>query len=236
MERRGLSAGSSYRRSWRNDRQALIRYRLRAARYGLAIRLMRPYGDVLGILSLIGTLIAFGITIPKDIWRISGEIFGALIVALAWPLIRDLGSLSAIMLSAASTEEGTRKVFHDMRKGMNNVEAYIALRDIYGPLIAEANDSLPGSSATLEFVGYSGPGPAEYAAVVLRTQGLASLSTILGNLSKETPAGKRSDQRAESRQKLMNRWRVINDSPMKMGAEEGDNYCLTEMRIEGERG
>ena len=190
-----------------------------------------PYSDVLGILGLAGTLIAFGITIPEADLRIYGEIFGALIVLSVWPAVRYLGSLSAIMNSAASTDEGTRKVFRDMQRGMGNVEAYASLRDIYKPLIKQANAGLAGSAAMLELA--TAPG---YAAATLRTGGLASLTTLLGNLRTDNVTGKRSEKRADSRQKLVDHWKAINrDFRDEIGSEEGDNYCLTEIRLEDGR-
>jgi hypothetical protein len=229
------SSASSAFQLWRRDRQALLRYRLRAARYGLDIRRKRSLSDVLGVIGLLITLAGFVIAVLKSGSQIYGEIFGVLILLGIWPVVRYLGSLNAIMRSAASTEEGTRKVFNDMQKGMNNVEAYAALRDVYRPLITEANASLTGFPAALELVNATGSHQQGYAVAVVRTQGLASLSTIIGNLSTKTAAGKRSTQQAESRQQFVNRWRTIHKPPGEMSGEEGDNYCLTEMRFEDGR-
>ena len=75
-----------------------------------------------------------------------------------------------------------------------------------------------------------------YAAATLRTRGLASLTTVLGNLRTDNETVKRSEKLADSRQKLVNRWKAINrGSRDEIGSEEGDNYCLTEIRIEDGR-
>ena len=75
---------------WYRDRQALLRYRLAAARYGLRIRLMRPYSDVLGIIGLLLTTLGLALTIRSADLRIYSEVLGAALIVAIWPSIRHL--------------------------------------------------------------------------------------------------------------------------------------------------
>jgi hypothetical protein len=224
---------------WHKDRQALFRYRLASAYYGLRLRLTRPYSDVLGIIALLLTILGLALTIQSVDLRIYGEALGAVIVVTAWPVIRYLGAISTLMRAAASTEEGTRRLFDDMREGMGNSRAYGQLCRIYKPLIDEANSDLEsrGWPCRLELVeiprkDVSKP-PNEYACVILRTSGLANLANLLGYLRKDPPYTRRSERRAENRQRLMRRWRSLHPQEG-IGDEEGRNYCLAEIRFERE--
>jgi hypothetical protein len=224
---------------WHKDRQALLRYRLAAARYGLRLRLMRPYSDALGIIALLLTILGLALTIRSADLRIYGEVLGAALIVAVWPSIRYLGSISAIMRAAASTEEGTRRLFEDMREGMGNSRAYGQLRKIYEPLVDEANNDLESWDwpCRLELVEIAQKDatkpPNEYASVILRTSGLATLATLLGNLRKHSPHTRSGERRAENRQRLMRRWRSFH-SKEGIGDEEGRNYCLAEVRLERE--
>ena len=222
---------------WHKDRQALLRYRLAAARYGLRIRLMRPYGDVLGIMGLLLTILGLALTIRSADLRIYGEVLGGALIVAIWPSIRYLGAISAIMRAAASTEDGTRQLFNDMREGMANSHAYGQLREIYEPLVDEANSSLEiwGWPCRLELVEIPQKDamqpPSEYASVILRTSGLATLASLLGNFRKDPLSTPRGERRAENRQRLMRQWRSLHRKEG-MGDEEGRNYCLAEIRLE----
>lgn len=222
---------------WYRDRQALLRYRLAAARYGLRIRLMRPYSDVLGIIGLLLTTLGLALTIRSADLRIYGEVLGAALIVAIWPSIRHLGAISPIMRAAASTEDGTRRLFDDMREGMSNSRAYGQLRQIYKPLVDEANSSLEcwGWPCRLELVEIlrkdATQPPGEYASVILRTPGLASLTSLLGNLRKDPPDTLRGGRRAENRQRLMRQWRSLHPKEG-IGDEEGRNYCLAEIRLD----
>lgn len=223
--------------SWREDRQALFLYRIAAARYGLRIRLMRPYSDVIGIIGLALAILGFALTIRSADLRIYGEVLGAFLVIAIWPFIRYLGSISTIMRSAASTEDGTRRLFNDMREGMTNSLAYGQLRQIYEPLVNEANSSLedlgwPCKLELVEMPRKDASKPAsEYASVILRTSNLASLGGLLGNFRKDPPDTLRGERRAENRQRLMRKWRSVQGKEG-IGDEEGRNYCLAEIRLE----
>jgi hypothetical protein len=223
--------------SWRKDRQALLRYRLAAARYGLRIRLMRPYSDVLGIVGLLLAILGLALTLRIADLRIYGEVLGAALIVAVWPTIRYLGRISGIMRAAASTEDGTRRLFNDMREGMTNSHAYGQLRKIYKPLIDETNDSLRGWSWPCQFELAEIPQkdtsrpPGKYASVILPTSGLASLTGLLGNFRKDAPDMLRGERQAENRQRLMRRWRSLQRQKG-MGDEEGGNYCLAEIRLE----
>ncbi len=216
-----------------------MRYRLQAARYGLQVRLMRPYSDVLGILGIVVPVTFFAVTIPFERLRIYGAILGFLIVVFCWPAIRYLGSLSAIMRSAASTEDGTRRLFEDMRRGMRVADGYPRLREIYLPAIDSANARLADWSvpARMEFVNIptsaAGRAATEYAAVILRTVGLADLDSVLSAVRPDQPDTRRSARRTANRQRLIRKWREINNQGG-MGDEEGDNYCLAEIRVGGD--
>jgi hypothetical protein len=218
---------------------ALARYRLLAARYGLRIRLMRPFGDVIGVAGLLLGLVPFAAVI-FEAWRAYGVLLLCAMVLAAWPCIRWLGGIGAIMRAAASTEEGTRQVFTDMRSGMACPRAYALLRQIYRPLVEEANTSLEeqGWPCLLEFAGTAAAGPqaveSEFAAVLLRTAGLADLTSLLGVLTPGFPDSGRAEHRAESRQRLMRRWRALQSAEHSMNDEGGRNYCLTEVRLAGD--
>jgi hypothetical protein len=222
---------------WYKDRQALLRYRLAAARYGLSIRLMRPYSDVLGIAGILLAILGLALTIPRPDLRIYGEVLGAVLLVAVWPFVCYLGTISGIMRAAASTEDGTRRLFNDMREGMANSRAYGQLRQIYKPLVDEANSALEGwgwpcrlELAEIPQKDATQP-PSEYASVILRTTGLANLATLLGNLRKDPPDTLRGGRRAENRQRLMRKWRSLHRKEG-MGDEEGRNYCLAEIRLE----
>jgi hypothetical protein len=218
-----------------------VRYRLAAAQYGLRIRLRRPLGDVVGVISLILAVFALVITFGKPSLHLYGEALAAVLIVGIWPAIRYLGSLSMIMRSAAATEEGTAQLFDDMQKGMKNASAYAKLREMYTPLIDEANMSLGEWNwpCRLEFVDLprSGPAspPSEYASVVLRTSGLADLDSLLGNFRRDPPDSRNAERRARNRQRLMRRWRQLH-SHGPVGDEDGRNYCLAQVRIEDEPG
>lgn len=73
--------------------------------------------------------------------------------------------------------------------------------------------------------------PSEYASIVLRTSGLASTDSLLGNLRKDPPNTRRGERRAKNRQRLMRKWRSLH-SKEGIGDEEGRNYCLAKIRLE----
>lgn len=237
---RDVRAGSMHERclGWGADRVALFRYRLVAARYGLRIRLMRPFGDVVGVAGLLLGVLPFA-AVVSEAWRAYGVLLVGAMVVTAWPFIRWLGSISAIMRAAAASEEGTRQIFIDMRTGMASSAPYVLLRRIYAPLVEDANASLEerGWPCLLEFAGNASTSPAavenEFAAVVLRTDGLADLTSLLGNLISSAPDSRRAESRAESRQRLMRRWRSLQSAGQPMDDEGGRNYCLAEVRLTG---
>lgn len=222
--------------SWRADRVALFRYRLVAARYGLRIRMMRPFGDVVGLAGLFLGLVPFAAVISAA-WRAYGLFLMCAMAVTAWPFIRWLGATSAIMRAASSTEEGTRQVFTDMRAGMACSAAYALLRQIYGPLVEDANARLAerGWPCFLEFAGTAATDPqaaeSGFASVFLRTAGLADLTSLLGNLTPGVPDSGRAERRAESRQRLMRRWRALQSTGHSVNDEGGRNYCLAEVRL-----
>lgn len=235
------SASLGLEPSWWQDRRALLRFRLTAARYGLHIRLKRPLGDVVGVIGLIVTTLALILTIPRTSLHIYGDTLAAILIVAIWPAIRYLGSLSMIMRAAASTDDGTIKLFADMKKGMENARAYAWLREIYTPLIEEANSSLAewGWPRRLEFVDLPRSAPAsphsEYASVILRTSGLATLTSLLGNFRRDPPDTRNAERRAENRQRLMRRWRQLHHKDGRED-EKGDNYCLAQVRIDDKPG
>jgi hypothetical protein len=122
------------------------------------MRLIRPYSDVLGIigvlLAILGLALTIALTIGSADLRIYGEVLGATLIVAVWPSIRYLGAISTIMRAAASTEEGTHRLFDDMRAGMGNSRAYGQLCEVYKPLVDEANRNLEYWSrpCRLEFV------------------------------------------------------------------------------------
>jgi hypothetical protein len=225
--------------SWRTDRVALVRYRLVAARYGVRIRLMRPFGDMVGIAGLLLGLVPFA-AVVSEAWRAYGVLLICGMAVAALPFIRWLGETSAIMRAAASTEEGTRQVFTDMRTGMACSAAYALLRQIYAPLVEDTNALLKdrGWPCLLEFAGTAASDPtdaeSEFASVFLRTAGLADLTSLLGNLTPGVPESRRAEHRAESRQRLMRRWRALQSAARPMNDEGGRNYCLAEVRLTGD--
>jgi hypothetical protein len=221
---------------WRTDRLALFRYRLTAARYGLRIRMMRPFGDMVGVAGLLLGLVPFA-ALLSEAWRAYGVLLMCLMAVAAWPSILWLGRISAIMRAAASTEEGTRQVFADMRAGMRNCAAYALLRRIYEPVVEDVNARLDEQRwpCRLEFAGTAAAGPkaeeSEFASVFLRTAGLADLTSLLGNLVSGVPDCGHAERRAESRQRLMRRWRALQSAGRPMDDEDGSNYCLAEVRL-----
>lgn len=227
--------------SWRRDRAALLRYRLAAAGYGLRIRMMRPFGDVVGVAGLLAGLLPFAAVVTAH-WRAYGEVLIGVMAVAAWPAVRYLGSIGGMMRAAASTEEGTRRVFEDMREGMANPAGYALLRWIYRPVVEEANQSLAGQGwpCRLEFTDIASPDlaapPAQFASVILRTAGLAELADLLGNLRPGLPDARRAARRAESRQRLMRRWRALLAAGHAVNDEDGRNYCLAEIRLQDKNG
>lgn len=221
--------------SWWEDRAALFRYRLAAAGYGVRIRLLRPFGDVVGIAGLLLGLVPFA-AVVSEAWRADGLVLICAMVVAAWPLIRWFGGIGGIMRAAASIDEGTRKVFTDMRAGMANPQAYTLLREIYSPLLEDVNAELgeQGWPCRLELAD-GAPGESVFASVFLRTKGLADLSSLLGNLKSGVPDSRRAERRAESRQRLMRHWRTLQSPGQPMNDEGGRNYCLAEVRLQGEK-
>jgi hypothetical protein len=215
---------------WWRDRTALLCYRLLAAEYGLRIRLMRPFGDVVGLAGLLLGLAPFAV-IASDAWRAYGVLLICLMALAVWPLIRWFGGINAIMRAAAATDEGTRRLFTDMSEGMGNSSAYALLRQIYRPLVDEVNTDLGELDwpCRLEFAGTAADGAgmtdSEFAAVFLRTAGLADLTSLLGNLVPGVPESRRAERRAENRQRLMRNWRALQptgqSAAQSMNDEEG---------------
>jgi hypothetical protein len=200
---------------------------------------MRPFGDVVGVGALLLGLVPLAAVI-SEAWRTYGVLLLCAMAAAAWPFIRWLGGIRAVMRAAASTEEGTRQIFTDMRTGMACSAAYALLRQIYGPLVEAANTCLQeqGWPCLLEFAGTSGTdqqaAESEFASVFLRTDGLATLTNLLGNLTSGVPDSGRAERRAESRQRLMRRWRFLQSAGHSMNDESGRNYCLAEVRLTGD--
>ena len=200
---------------------------------------MRPFGDVAGIAGLLLGLAPFA-AVASEAWRAYGLLLMCAMGVGAWPFIRWLGGISAIMRAAASTEEGTRKVFTDMRTGMACSAAYALLRQIYGPLVEDANARLEeqGWPCLLEFAGTAATDPqaaeSEFASVFLRTAGLADLTSLLGNLIPDVPDSGDAERRAESRQRLMRRWRGLQSGGHFINDEGGRNYCLAGVRLAGD--
>jgi hypothetical protein len=221
--------------SWWEDRAALFRYRLAAAGYGVRIRLLRPFGEVVGIAGLVLGLVPFA-AVVSEAWRAAGLVLICAMVVAAWPLIRWFGGIGGIMRAAASIDEGTRKIFIDMRAGMANPQAYTLLREIYSPLLEGVNAELgeQGWPCRLELANGASDESA-FASVFLRTKGLADLSSLLGNLKSGVPDSRRAERRAESRQRLMRRWRALQSPGQPMNDEGGRNYCLAEVRLQGEK-
>src|SRR5260370_33130677 len=99
-----------------------------------------------------------------------------------------------------------------MREGMTNSLAYGQLRQIYEPLVDEANSSLErlGWPCKLELVEMrrkdASKPASEYASVILRTSKLASLGSLLGNFRKDPPDTLRAERPAEKRQRLIRPW------------------------------
>jgi hypothetical protein len=125
---------------------------------------------------------------------------------------------------------------------MTNSAGYALLRQIYRPLVYEANVSLGelGWPCRLEFADIASPDPgapaSEFTSLVLRTAGLADLTGLLGNLRPGLPDSRRAESRAESRQRLMRRWRALQSAGQAMNDEGGRNYCLAEVRLQDKNG
>jgi hypothetical protein len=227
------------RGEWWENRAALFRYRLVAAAYGLRIRLMRPFGDVVGVAAVLLGLLPFA-ALVSEAWRAFGVLLMCAMAVAAWPFTRWLGGISSIMRAAASTDEGSRQVFADMRVGMGNSVAYGLLRKIYSPLVDDANARLgeQGWPCGLEFAGSKANDPisaeSEFASIFVRTAGLADLTSLLGNLVPDIPESRRAERRAQNRQRLMRRWRALQPTEQSVDDEGGRNYCLAEVRLAGD--
>jgi hypothetical protein len=239
---------------WFRERAAIVVFRLRAARYGASIRWQARTGTATGVVELTASVlglvfavlgppsIAVGVGISLEPWQ-SAVLGLALIVAwsvLAVRLVRAAGSLPRIIGAAAGSERTAGRLRRDMQLGMQNPLLYRYLRELYEPFVDAANRALAEAGCRTSFVVVDGVPGADgatrsYAVAAMRLDTGSALSTILGEL------GARANTTTlwpltGARQRLVLAWRkgVEYDRETGLHFEEGDNYCLREIRVEAD--
>lgn len=221
----------------------LPRYWLRAAAYGVRLRLMLPPSELARfILAGAGVLIgnagvvalvakATGLPLPEMI-----ALGLILLLLMATILVRYLGNLSRTMGIAAWSDEAAARLRRDMATGMRNDRAYAQLIRLYKPLVDAINeDSCRCRSARriemVEIPRTSGE-IRGYAAVMVAADHRDSLESLF-----DLPVDDRSHQEfsnlAETRQRLIRRWRSMESQPKKVEDERGDNYCMSMLHLGG---
>jgi hypothetical protein len=165
-------------------------------------------------------------------------IAGVVLLFVSFVVFRYLGSLSRIMEIAAWSDEGAMRVRRDMEIGMRNEVAYETLIELYRPIVDEINQDLERRGADrrfepVEMASGSGDEQHRYAAVALPTGRLDSLESLMGSVGEESHH--RFRKLADSRQRLMRKWREMDNPDRAMEDEQGDNYCLSSLRIGGAR-
>ena len=220
------------------------RYRLRAFSYGLRIVFARPAFELVRFaMTAAGVLMGIGFGIGKTSPHLSLATWGAIavgIAVLAYPVIRYLSNLSRIMSFAASSEDGAARIQRDMALGMRNDLAYGQLIELYRPVVDEVNLGLAQLGVRRRFELVEMEGEKErterYAAACLPVEGGETLEGLFGHSNRSD--GKWSPERfrtvADSRQRLMGRWRERSKESMERSMEDegGDNYCMTKLIVE----
>jgi hypothetical protein len=213
----------------------------RAARYGVSLRLAQPGLELFRLALLVLALLVSAITLaiaggkapslPSALWV--GVGVGLIVTLVVCSLIRYFGNLSRIMEVAAWSDEGASRLRRDMALGMRNVNAYKQLIDLYEPIREEANKML-GSSRGLEPV-KTPDGAHQYAAVAIAA---ARGERLEGLIVDPICEGRNASfhRLADSRQRLMRKWRDMDGSKRKLEDERGDNYCLAELGLDHENG
>ncbi len=170
--------------------------------------------------------------LPWVVW--SGICAGFML--LAYLAIRYLSNLSRIMDLAATSEEGATRIRRDMALGMQNDLVYEQLIELYSPIVDEVNRELvrQGTQRQLMLVEMEAGGRLErYAAVGMAASCTDSLEELFGPVESANDAWRpvRFRNLADSRQRLMRKWRSIGDANRTMEDERGDNYCMTELVV-----
>jgi hypothetical protein len=229
----------------------LFEYRLVTAAYGLRIRMVARSSHIIDLSGAIASVLAFfgaqavvfvGVILAlRD--NLAFATAGALVILLsAWAAVRFLGDLGRIMGAAASDRRASELLRADMHVGMRNHGAYAALRSLYDPHVRAANDALreAGWNATFEplTIGSASTGGAShYAAIVMALPAAASLEDLFGSICPLPSLGKVM-RATQGRQDLVLAWRggEVIDRETGQHFEEGDNYCLAEMKVDNRGG
>jgi hypothetical protein len=239
---------------WMTDRLNLVRYRLRAARYGLKIRSRRSLLEfatliglplaVIGLAPLIAGLVGWRETRGLT-WLTSQSplLLSVLVIAVVacgcWVIVRYLGNLSLIMHVAAATDAGASIVREDMDRGMRNPTAYSHLIRLYKPIVEETNAVLREHNYPYPFeftAGGASPGANaqhEYASIALPASATTRIDNLLGLVAErqEKELQRFASTFAQARQRLIGAWRRL-DGTTDVDDERGSNYTLHELCVE----
>lgn len=218
---------------WENhvlcDRWEMIRFRVRAARYGLGFSSRPTASDLLTYATTVAfplatIVVATRLTVASRLF-VAGLVMAVAIVLLVW----WHSHLPRIFAKAATSDRYAQELRRDLRAGLGNAPAYDLIKTLYQEAVTDANAEL-ALTGTPEGFGYVATAQdVTFACIACPMDDPTSLRSLLvgAPVARSTDWHEAAERFAEARQDLISRWRHIDDDP-RADDETGWNLVLEE--------